>query len=132
MLALLIASTIAGYTLADKQGIQHAGPIPYLELTLIPATVAALALQLRSSSVADLRAHLGLRTLAAGLASFAAYVCVLEALKLAPAAAVAAVRESGILFVALMGAVFLKEPVGPSRLAGAASIVAGVAFVALG
>src|SRR5262249_58824432 len=42
LLALAIAAAIAGYTLVDKEGIQHAAPIPYLELVLLPAAVVAV------------------------------------------------------------------------------------------
>ena len=35
-----IACCIAGYTLIDKQGIRHAGTIPYLELSMLLPTLA--------------------------------------------------------------------------------------------
>ena len=37
LLGLAIASCIAGYTLIDKRGIAYAGPIPYLELSMLGA-----------------------------------------------------------------------------------------------
>jgi len=40
LFGLAIAGTIAAYTLVDKRGIEHAGPIPYLELIMIPAAFA--------------------------------------------------------------------------------------------
>ena len=49
----------------------------------------------------------------------------------APVAAVAALRETSVLFAALIGALWLKEGLGPMRLAGAASVVAGVAALRL-
>jgi drug/metabolite transporter (DMT)-like permease len=64
--------------------------------------------------------------------SFAAYALVLAALSLAPAPAVAAVRETGILFAVALGLAVLREPVGWERAAGAALLVGGVALVALG
>jgi drug/metabolite transporter (DMT)-like permease len=132
LLALAIGAVIAGYTLADKEGIEHASPVAYLELVLLPAAVAALALTLRSGGPGTVRRALGWRSSAAAIGSFGAYVLVLAALQRAPAAAVAAVRESSILFAALLGPLVLREPVGPERLAGAALVVAGVACVALG
>ena len=77
-----------------------------------------------------LRREIGLATVAAGLASFGAYALVLAALKLAPAASVAAVRETSVLFAVALGAVVLHERVTPVRVLGAALIVAGVALVA--
>ena len=39
-IALTIGCTIAAYTLIDKQGLRHATPIPYLELTTAAVAVA--------------------------------------------------------------------------------------------
>jgi drug/metabolite transporter (DMT)-like permease len=49
----------------------------------------------------------------------------------APVAAVAALRETSVLFAALIGALWLKEGFGLPRLAGAASVVVGVAALKL-
>ena len=132
LLALAIGAVIAGYTLADKEGIEHASPIAYLELVLAPAALVAVSLELRSDGGRALRAALDRRSVAAAAGSFGAYALVLAALERAPAAAVAAVRESSILFAAALGAIALREPAGPGRLAGATLVVGGVALVALG
>jgi drug/metabolite transporter (DMT)-like permease len=71
------------------------------------------------------------RGLLGGACSLAAYGIVLYAMTRAPVAAVAALRETSVLFAALIGAVWLKEGFGPMRLAGAASVVAGVAALKL-
>jgi len=131
-LALLISATIAGYTLVDKQGIQHAAPIPYLELVLAPVAIVAIAAYLLRGQADALRAELRWTSVAAAACSFAAYALVLAALSLAPAAAVAAVRETTILFAVALGALALREPVGRARAIGSAIVVAGVALVALG
>ena len=131
-LALAIAATITGYTLVDKQGIEHASPIAYLELVLAPVAVAVVALQARSGGTATVLAAIDGRAVVAGVASFAAYALVLAALALASAATVAAVRETSILFAVALGAVALREPVGRERALGAAVVVAGVVLVALG
>ena len=62
----------------------------------------------------------------------AAYAIVLWAISMrAPVAAVAALRETSVIFAALIGALWLKEGFGLARLAGAAAVVVGVAtFVA--
>jgi drug/metabolite transporter (DMT)-like permease len=74
---------------------------------------------------------MGPRSLAAGGAAMGAYALVLAALKLAPAAAVAAVRESSVVIAAFLARAMLKEPVGPGRLAGAGVVAAGIALIAL-
>src|SRR5512137_1802579 len=71
------------------------------------------------------------RGLVGGAASVAAYGIVLWAMTQAPVAAVAALRETSVLFAALIGGVWLKEGLGLQRLAGAASVVAGVAALKL-
>jgi drug/metabolite transporter (DMT)-like permease len=66
-----------------------------------------------------------------GAASLAAYGIVLFAMTRAPVAAVAALRETSVLFAALIGAVWLKEGFGAMRLAGAASVAVGIAALKL-
>jgi drug/metabolite transporter (DMT)-like permease len=129
-LALVIGVTIACYTLVDKEGIEHAAAVPYLLLVLAPVAFLAVVLELKTGRLGTLREALGRRTVAASLASFGAYALVLAALALAPAASVAAVRESSILFVAALGALVLREPVGRDGLVGAVLVVLGVILVA--
>jgi drug/metabolite transporter (DMT)-like permease len=130
LLALAIAATIAAYTLVDKQGIEHASPIAYLELVLLPVALAALLGHVLRGQTKKLAAEIGWASVAAGISSFAAYALALGALSLGPAAAVAAVRETGILFAVALGALALGEPVGRWRAGGAALAVLGVALVA--
>jgi drug/metabolite transporter (DMT)-like permease len=129
---LAIASTIAAYTLVDKHGIEHAGPIPYLELSMLPAAFGYAGSVLARRGVAPLRTELRVASVVAGIASFAAYVLVLAALSRASAASVAAVRETSVVLATAAAARLLHERVSRSRLAGAAVVVAGVALVSLG
>ena len=130
LLALAIAMTIAGYTLVDNEGIEHASAIAYLELVLVPVAVAALFAHAVTGRLAYVRRELGPTTIAAGLASFGAYALALAALELASAASVAAVRETSVLFAVALGAFVLRERVTPGRAVGAVLVVAGVALVA--
>jgi drug/metabolite transporter (DMT)-like permease len=132
VLAVVIGAAIAGYTLVDKEGVQHAAVIPYLELILAPAALAALAWHVGSGRVAALRKELGWPTVGAAVFAFAAYGFVLWALTLASAPSVAAVRETSVLFAVALGASVLHEPVGRSRASGAVLVVGGIALVALG
>jgi drug/metabolite transporter (DMT)-like permease len=132
LLSLGIGATIAGYTLVDNEGIEHASTFAYLELVLAPVALASLALQLAEQGPRSLRDQLSWPAVFAGVLSFVAYALALAALELAPAAPVAAVRETGILFAVALGALVLRERVGAARAAGAALVVAGVALVALG
>lgn len=128
-LAVAVGVSIAGYTLIDKHGIEHASAPVYFELALLPSAVVCLVWAWRRGG---LRAELRPQALVAGAGMFAAYALVLVALRLASAAAVAAVRETSVVFAAAMAALRLHEPVGRARLAGAAAVAAGVALIALG
>jgi drug/metabolite transporter (DMT)-like permease len=131
-LSLAIGATIAGYTLVDKEGIEHAATFPYLELVLAPVAVATLAVQVAAGGFRSVRAELGWPAVAAGVLSFVAYALALAALELAPAASVAAIRETSILFAVALGALLLRERISGWRVAGTTLVVVGVALVALG
>jgi drug/metabolite transporter (DMT)-like permease len=131
-LALAIGGCIASYTLVDKHGILHASPLAYIE-TVFSATAAAyLVGALRVRGAGALRAALGARSVLAGAGFFGAYALVLSALRLAPAASVAAVRESSVVIAAAVLALTGRERVTPERLAGALAVAGGIALVSLG
>ena len=130
-IALAIGCTIAAYTLIDKQGLHHATPIPYLELTTAAVAIALCGSVLVRRGASPLRAQLSWTTFAAGAGSFVAYCLFLFALRLTTAPGVAAVRETSVVIAALLAAAFLHERVTPHRLAGAAAVAGGVALVAL-
>jgi drug/metabolite transporter (DMT)-like permease len=123
LLGLAIGATIAGYTLIDSEGLDHADPLPYLFLIAAVTAVAYNGGLLASGR----RPALSGRTALTAAATFGAYALVLAALELAPPAPVAAVRESSIVIAAVMAWLFLGEP---RRLAPAALVAAGVALIA--
>ena len=129
--ALAIGCAIAGYTLVDKEGLQHAASLPYLELVLLPVALVAVPLVVARRGAHALRTQLTASTVVAAVASFGAYALVLAALRLAPAPEVTAVRETRVVIAAVFAGVFLREPVGRGRLSGAVAVAAGVALIAL-
>ncbi|HEY7197279.1 MAG TPA: DMT family transporter [Gaiellaceae bacterium] len=131
LFGLAIAVFIAGYTLVDKHGIQYAAPFVYLELSMLVPGLGYSAYLARQRGWQSLRAEVGPATALAGLATFGAYGLVLAALERAPAAAVAAVRETSIVIAAGFAAIVLHERVGPLRLGGAVLVVTGVALISL-
>ena len=126
-LGLWIAALIASYTLVDNAGIEHAEPLVYLELILLPTAVAGVAVV----GPQRLRTELRAATVLAGVGGFAAYTLALAALERAPAAAVAAVRETSVVVAVVLAWIVLREEVGPRRLAGAVVVVGGVMVLAL-
>jgi drug/metabolite transporter (DMT)-like permease len=120
---LAIAAVIAAYTLVDSEGVERAAPVAYLALVLAPSAILYPA-------VVRTRPDLGTRSALTAAATLGAYLLVLVALELAPAAPVAAVRESSVVLATLLAAVFLGEKVSATRVAGAVLVVAGVAAIA--
>jgi drug/metabolite transporter (DMT)-like permease len=127
---LAIACCIAAYTVVDKHGVEHASPLAYLELITLTIGIAYASALAALRGPAALRAELNVRAVAIGIASFAAYGLVLAALRLAPAASVAAVRETSVLIATALAAVVLREHVTRWRFAGAVLVVGGVALLA--
>jgi drug/metabolite transporter (DMT)-like permease len=121
---LAIGAVIASYTLVDSEGVERADPIAYLALAVAPC---ALVYPL----VTKTRPDVGIRTALTAAATFGAFLMVLAAFRLAPAAPVAAVRESSVVIAALLAAVVLDERVDRWRLAGAVAVAAGVTAIAL-
>jgi drug/metabolite transporter (DMT)-like permease len=130
--ACLTAVTIAGYTLCDKEGLRHADPLPYIVVELGTASLAYLWVITRIKGSTRVRAEAGWVTPVVGFGMVGGYLLVLLALRLAPAASVAAVRESSIVITTLLAGPLLGEAVGRGRLAGAVLVAGGVAAVALG
>ncbi len=121
---LAIGLFIAAYTLVDSEGVERADPIAYLALVVAPCAVVY-------PLVTKVRPDVGARTALTAAATFGAFLMVLAAFRLAPAAPVAAVRESSVVIAAILAAVVLHEPVDRGRVAGAIAVAAGVAAIAL-
>jgi drug/metabolite transporter (DMT)-like permease len=110
--------------LARSQDVRAATTVALVVGVLLFAPLAA-------GGTASLRRAASPSALLAGVLSFGAYALALGALEIAPAASVAAVRETSILFAVGLGAIVLRERVNAGRVAGAALVVVGVALVAL-
>lgn len=132
--ALLTATCIAGYTLIDGVGVRRSGaPAAYtlwlFLLTALPLLAWVLASRGRAF-VAYARSHLHLAALG-GLANIGSYGVVLWAMTHAPVAVVAALRETSILFATVIAALFLRERMGPGRVAAACVIAVGAVVMRL-
>jgi drug/metabolite transporter (DMT)-like permease len=131
VLALACGACIAGYTLTDSYGLRHAAPVPYLECVLVLTVLVYLPVTARLKGTRPIAAAAQPRIAVAALCIFGAYGLVLAALQLAPAAPVAALRETSVVFATAYAALVLGEPAGPRRLAAAAVVVAGITVLAL-
>ncbi len=141
--SIAVALCIAGYTYLDARGVQHADPATYLWLTMLPVVVVLLASVLASGGAAAVRSQVRLPTLAFGVGVYAAYGLTLVGLSLvslAQAPAVAALRETSILFLLVLSMLVPSRSAsadGPDRrpsvavAAGAMLVFAGVAVLLL-
>ena len=130
-LGLGVAACIAGYTVVDHAGLDHAAPLPYLEIALAPTALLYLGGVTLASGAGQVRAAVTGRTLLAGLGIYVAYGLALLALERAPAAPVAAVRESSVVIATGLAALVLGERVDRVRWVGAVLVAGGIAAIAL-
>ncbi len=128
---LAIAATIAGYTLIDDRGVEHAAPLAYLLVATGTASATYAAAFAWRRGPRALAAAVTPATIVAGFGMFGAYALVLLALARAPAAPVAAVRETSVVIATVLAASVLRERVSAFRLGGAVLVAAGVALIAL-
>jgi drug/metabolite transporter (DMT)-like permease len=132
--ALFSAAIICVYTLADGAGVRiSGGPERYLVWLFVfmglPFGLAVLAAK-RGAFVRH-AVQYWRRGIAAALMSGLSYGIALWAMTQAPVAIVAALRETSVIFAALIGAWLLKEGHLKERLVGAAAVLAGLVALKL-
>jgi len=136
----LIAAACTGllttcYTLVDAKGVRVApDALTFIVWFFLADSVSMpLALLIRSgrSSFALLARDMKPGMLA-GIMAPVSFAPALFALGLAPVGAVAAVRESSVVFGLMLGAVYLKERLSRLRIAGALLITLGTLTVIAG
>ncbi len=127
--ALTNAVIIASYTLVDGAGVRVSTTAPgYVAwLLLLQGLIfVGLVVVLRRQAALQYALRHWRRGLGGGLFLIASYSIVLWAMIRAPVAAVAALRETSVIFAAMLGSIFLKEPFGRQRLIGACAVALGV------
>ena len=131
--ALANAVIIAIYTVVDAKGARASGnPLQYVVALFVldgwPFGLYVMA-QRGRANLPLLKTYIRARwPVAAGgaLASLGSYGIALWAMTQAPVATIAALRETSVLFAALMGVWWLKESFTLRRALGTLTIVAGV------
>ena len=129
--AVLTGLTIATYTVVDGLGVRAAhDPYAYAGLMFaLQGPVFPLMAMFRRPFACWRDTTLLSSGLLAGALSVVAYGIVLWAQSRAPLAEVAAIRETSVIFAALIGMVFLKERFGTRRVAAAVVIAAGIVLI---
>jgi drug/metabolite transporter (DMT)-like permease len=131
--AVLTGLTIASYTIVDGVGVRHShDPLAYTGLLFLlmgpPILVVAAA---RRPLAAWRDTATAGRGVVAGLLSVLAYGIVLWAQTRAPLAEVAAIRETSVVFAALIGVAVLGEDFGRRRVVAAMVIAAGIVLIGI-
>jgi drug/metabolite transporter (DMT)-like permease len=132
--ALFTAVTICAYSLVDGIGARLAGSAPAYSVALfvgIGPVMLAYALAQRGAGVITMMRPYWGTGLAGGALQFGSYGIAIWAMTVAPIAIVAALRETSVLFGALIAVVVLREPLKPVRVVAALAIVAGLVLIRL-
>lgn len=128
--AIANAGVIATYTLIDGYGARASGaPVSYA-LWFFAANGIVLALYTaargRGRSMAAYFRAKWPRALIGGTLAIGAYGIALWAMARAPIALVAVLRETSVIFAALLGALFLKEKMTHRRLVATGAVMVGL------
>jgi drug/metabolite transporter (DMT)-like permease len=133
--ALGNACIIALYTLVDGIGVRLSGSAASYTLWLFFLDgwgILVVALWFRGSAVSVHLRQRWAQALAGALLTIASYGIVLWAMSVASIPAVAALRETSVIFAALLGAFVLKERLGHWRVVGAIGVAMGAAAIRWG
>lgn len=123
---------IATYTLADGMGVRRAGEaLSYIVWLMILDGIPIICFtaymrrhQLAAAITGNWRAGC-----TSGLLQFGAYALVIWAMSLGAMASVSALRETSVIFAALIGALVLKERVGALRISAAILVALGIVLM---
>jgi drug/metabolite transporter (DMT)-like permease len=130
--ALLTSLTTTSYTVVDGVGARLSGDAVAYTTWLFVLSGVAMAvygrLRIGPQLLEECKIHWPI-ALGGGALSVAAYVIVVWAMTVAPIALVAALRETSVLFAAVLGTVLLREPMRMIRVAAAGLVLAGVLLV---
>lgn len=136
LFAVLTGFTIAAYIISDGLGVRAAGPDASHRLAYIAwlcvlegPWLLVFAIMVRPGTVWSHLRRNWWRGVVGGTIANTGYGIAIYALALGPMAHVAALRETSVLFGALMGTLLLGEPFGVRRVVAAAVIVSGLTLM---
>jgi drug/metabolite transporter (DMT)-like permease len=126
--------TIAAYTTVDGVGVRlSASPAGYIGwlILLESLCVPMFALARRRNVLLKQPRRILLSGLAAGALSLLAYGLVLWAQTRGALAPIAALRETSVIFGAIIGTLVFREPFGRTRITATVLVVAGIVLLNL-
>jgi drug/metabolite transporter (DMT)-like permease len=132
--ALANAVVIGAYTLIDGAGARASGaPVSYTLWFFVAngIVITAMGILARGGEVPRYFRRHWLRTAVGGACALGAYGIALWAMTRAPVALVAVLRETSVIFAAVIGAVLLKEKMTRRRLLATGAVLAGLVVLKL-
>lgn len=132
LFALATGVIIAAYATVDAIGVRragHSGAYTAWVLVLYGALLPAAFLLLRGRLSLDLRARETWKALGGGLVAMLAYGAVVAAFALGPAGPITALRETSVIFAALLGRLFLGETLTLRRIVACLLVVVGTVWL---
>jgi drug/metabolite transporter (DMT)-like permease len=130
--ALLTGVCIAAYTLVDGLGVRHAGSVMGFALCLTIGDgllTFLIALPWKAHEMRAIATRQWGRSAIAGGMQVGSYWMIILAMAVAPLGAVSALRETSVLFAALISTFILKEGFGVWRFVSAGLIVSGIGLI---
>jgi drug/metabolite transporter (DMT)-like permease len=133
--ALATAVGVSLYNVADARGVRGA-PTPFTYIVwifVLDAVCITLTASLRRRrELVRVIASKWRFGVAAGFLSILSYGSAVYAFSLIETAKVSALRETSVVFAALMGTLFLKEGFGPRRILAALALAGGLVLMQFG
>jgi drug/metabolite transporter (DMT)-like permease len=133
--AVAAAVGVSLYNVADANGVRIAPePLTYIVwmFLLDPIGITLVALVRRRDALRRGVVEKWRFGVAAGLLSIFSYGSAVYAFSLMETAKVSALRETAVVWAALMGTLFLKESFGPRRIAAALALAGGLVLMQFG
>ena len=132
--ALATGVSVAAYSFTAGMGVRAAGSVLSFQAALEVVNGAAMVVYgltvRRDGIVAYARQH-GARGLLAGAISVVGFLAFLAAAQNLPLGPVVALRETSVIFGAILGTFVLREAFGGRRIVASTAVVFGIAMLAL-
>jgi len=132
VLAFTNAAVVVAYTLLDGVGARLAGnAVAYVSWMMAGTAtlIGLIAVVFFRGKIFEQQRSFWIRALIGGGLSIASYGIATWAMTKAPIGLIAALRETSVLFAAIMGALIFGESFGPKRWAALVLIVLGIGLL---
>ncbi len=132
--ALATGATVAAYSFSAGMGVRSGGTVlgfqAWLEI-VNGVVMLGFALLTRRRAALDYARHHSATGLLAGVLSVLGFLAYLAAAQSLPLGPVTALRETSVIFGAVIGTLILKEGFGPRRITAASMVVVGIGLLAV-